>query len=151
LEFHRNRTPDLSYLKRQSNHSATSAKCYGCKVCTKRCVGGILMEMEMVKARIKVLNSIQNIFNNHKGLNAAMEGSGGMVKMGGDDDLLQRQTQHVSSDQCCPLSRTRRLWYDDCWWHWIPFCHICRHPQWLMVAGVWQWQRNCRPCLMMVA
>ncbi len=44
-----------------------------------------------VRARIKGTKMAQNIFKNQQWLEATMEGSGGVVRMGGDDNLEHQQ------------------------------------------------------------
>ena len=44
-----------------------------------------------VRARIKVTKLAKNIFNNQQRLEAAMEGSGGVAWMGGNDNLARQR------------------------------------------------------------
>ena len=44
------------------------------------------MEMGGVRARIKLKMLAPDIFNNQQWLEAAMEGSGGVARIGGDDN-----------------------------------------------------------------
>jgi hypothetical protein len=53
------------------------------------------MEMGGVMARRKVSMSAQIIFNNQQRLVVALEGSGGVAQIGGDDDRWPRRTWHV--------------------------------------------------------
>jgi hypothetical protein len=55
----------------------------------------------------------KNIFNNQQGLEAAVEDSGGVARMGGHHDRWQRCTQHVIPEQLCPHPMMRKLRYND--------------------------------------
>ncbi len=58
----------------------------GFRVCTKTRVGGILMVVGGMNARIKVQKKKKDIFNYQQGLEAAMEDSGGVARMEGHHD-----------------------------------------------------------------
>jgi hypothetical protein len=51
-------------------------------MCSNRRLGGVLIEMGGVRARIKVPKLAQNKFNNQQWLEAVMEGSGGWHRWG---------------------------------------------------------------------
>jgi len=55
----------------------------GLECAQKNMLGGILMEMWGLRARIKLPKFAENIFNNQQGLEATKKGTGGMGGMGG--------------------------------------------------------------------
>ena len=55
----------------------------GLECAQKNMLGGILMEMWGLRARIKLPKFAENIFNNQQGLEVTKKGTGGMAWMGG--------------------------------------------------------------------
>jgi hypothetical protein len=49
-------------------------------------LGGILMEMWGLRARIELPKLAENILNNQQGLEVTKKSTGGMAWMGGDED-----------------------------------------------------------------